>query len=301
MAYLLVAHGDYCQTDERLPCDARGKQCVPCCMMFLVFVKNVKPAGQIKADDLNHIIQDGSSLYMALNTDDTVSGFVNPQILPDKIVYRGKRVYVEHKDVMSGVIRCSSDIDIEAAGLFSLEIAFTKCFADNNDVILVFAGFAIAIHYERKTHFYYVFDSHSRDENGLCCPDGTSVLGEMHSLKDMCTFIDNLVTSCGQCPTSVQFDMHLFFLKAFFKPYFNAVHILDNQEGFKKIPKRKQANTSVGRKRPCLRDKMIGMSFTGCIDDRFVPDKFVDLPSKFDNLVSEGPDYVCSCCSQNLF
>ncbi len=95
MAYWLVAHAEYCQSAERLPCDARGKQCVPCCMISLVFVNNVKPASQINTDDLYHIIQEGSSLYMVLNTEKTVYGFVNPQILPDRIVYRGTNVYVQ--------------------------------------------------------------------------------------------------------------------------------------------------------------------------------------------------------------
>ena len=63
-------------------------------------------------------------------------------------------MYVQHKGVMSGVIRCLGDINLEEAGLFSLDVAFTKSFASCNDVILVFGGFAIAIQYERKKNVF---------------------------------------------------------------------------------------------------------------------------------------------------
>lgn len=65
-------------------------------------------------------------------------------------------------------------------------------------LLLTFHSAAIAIKFYNRTGAYYVFDSHSRGSDKLCCPDGTAVVTAFHSLENICLFLRNLCVSLNR-------------------------------------------------------------------------------------------------------
>lgn len=66
-------------------------------------------------------------------------------------------------------------------------------------------------------------------------------------------------------------------------------------------PKRKRKESHSSEKRHCIERLMKGKSFSQCVDDCNVADGVLDIVSKFHNLVTKGPDYVCSYGTQTFF
>lgn len=114
-----------------------------------------------------------------------------------------------------------------------------------------------------------MFDSHSRNQYGLCCADGTSVLGLMVALNDFCVYISQLVMSMNKNPDVVQFDLHCFVLQKNTKSLVKHIEIFDNSVGYRKVdePKRKRKESHSSEKRHCIEKLMKGKSFSQCVDD----------------------------------
>lgn len=67
MAYSLVASAQINQGDPCLPDQARGRQCVPCSSMFLIFTRYIKHGKDMQSLDLHDILFAGSQFYCAIN------------------------------------------------------------------------------------------------------------------------------------------------------------------------------------------------------------------------------------------
>lgn len=303
MVFSLVACGHFHQGDERLPCEARGRQCVPCCVMFFIVIKQGKSVRNFTSDDLDNILHCGSNIYCAMLDCKTVpqSGFVDPESLPSKILYEGKTVYIEHKGVLSGLIGINSKFQTSPA--FSLEMACLQASTEAKYSIIVFSGVPVGIYCDMGC--FYVFDSHSRSQNGTSCSDGKSVLGMLTTVTDLCAYLCTLVQSFGHDPTKEQYDIHFFALITYCKrqcPF--GIKLLKNSYRIvTSTSKRKMLNTTVTTlsKRQHINSLLQGKSVLGCLDDRSVGDIETQIVSKFHKLVSVGPDYVCSCCTQTFF
>ena len=98
--------------------------------------------------------------------------------MPERIYYSGKTVYIRHSQVFSGFIEENPLIDGQI--YHSLENAFLKATVDGKNFIIVFNGISVGLYFDGSV--FYVFDSHSRDENGMSSPDGKCVLGVVQSL-----------------------------------------------------------------------------------------------------------------------
>ena len=168
MVFTLIKSADFNQAAECLPSDARGLQCVPTCLMFLLTSRHMKPCITIQTEDLNEILFAGSHLYCALHQLVSTSDLIDPVSLPERISYNDKTVYIKHVQVLSGFMEENANID--GQNYFKLEDAFSKACACGVNLIIVFNGLSIAVLFD--SFQYYIFDSHSRDENGMPCPDG---------------------------------------------------------------------------------------------------------------------------------
>ena len=318
MVFHLVASAQFHQGDVCLPEQARGRQCVPCSLMFLVVVRYVRQGPNLQTDDLNNILLAGSQLYCAIHNSETTSGVMDPQDLPKSLIYRGHKVFIHHNGLFSGFL--GDSVQNDGSVLFTLEQALFKRVSVRRSTcfILVFSGLSVGIHCDKD--LFYVFDSHSRNHDGFSSSDGTSVLGVFHSVSGVCSYFCGLVKSLQKNPDVVQFDLHHYALSKHYNETVNVVEILDNPVGYrikKQVHKRKKTFPSSQSKRQYI-DSLVGnRSLSHCIDDRHVSSSMSgtshhkndcpvahgmsDLVSKFHDLVASGPDYVCSCCTQTFF
>ena len=197
--------------------------------MFLLTSRHMKPCTTIQTEDLNAILFAGSHLYCALHQLVSTSDLIDPVSLPERISYNDKTVYIKHVQVLSGFMEENANID--GQNYFKLEDAFSKACVPGVNLIIVFNGLSIAVHFD--SFQYYIFDSHSCDENGMPCPDGKCVLGCVDSVFDLCTYLRSLSYSFGLCLARTQFDLHLLQTDKRDRYTGIEVQIFNNRQGFK--------------------------------------------------------------------
>lgn len=94
---------------------------------------------------------------------------------------------------------------------------------------------------------FYVFDSHSRNREGLSSANGTSVLGLLASLNVFCSYICSLVRFLNRNPDVVQFDLHYFAIRKDHKKIDkidNAIEIYENLNGYRIVCVKKKEKES---------------------------------------------------------
>jgi len=155
MVFSLVSSANYSQGAECLPSEARGRQCVPSCLMFLL-TAYTKPCANIVTDDLNEILYAGSNLYCALRECGAISDLTDPQDLPERVSYKGRTIFVRHKGVLSGFMGENPLIDSEI--YYRLDDALLRVTASENNLIIVFGGISVGVH--KCDSSFYIFDSH---------------------------------------------------------------------------------------------------------------------------------------------
>ena len=329
MAFSLISRADFSQSAECLPIDARGRQCVPSCLIFLLMANGQKSCYDIDTEGLNDILFDGSHLYCAMMESNPRIGLIDPTTLPQRVSYKGKLLFVKNKELLTGFLHENPLAD--NLTYHTLENAFLKACISGKNFIIVFNGMSIAVRYD--SYHFYVFDSHSRNEQGLSCPDGKSVLGRVTSLQNLCSFLRSLSASICQHTDTVQFDLHSLNIQKKHIPTTFEIQILDHRAGFnvKTLQKRKKPQTKSSEmqmKRQKIAGLMRGRSLSQYIDDMHVNFNEIESPiteesveldamlnrefsnnspgnkdviQLFEKLVSFGPDYVCSCCTQTFF
>lgn len=188
MEFSLLSRASYHQAADCLPAEARGRQCVTCCAMFLVTVRYIKPVTEIQRDDLNDILHTGSHLYRAMRHVQLLeSDFVNPEHIPNRVHYRNHNANIVHKQVISGLVGLENTDSDE--NRHSLYFALVKsCTRRENYFVLVLADVAVGIYHDGSA--FFLFDSHSRSETGMSCADGTAILAILQSAEGLCSFLE---------------------------------------------------------------------------------------------------------------
>ena len=74
-----------------------------------------------------------------------------------------------------------------------LETALKTAFQESLRCILILHEYSIGI--IAKDHFFYVFDAHSRDSDGMVDPLGNAVLVTLLNMKHLCNFLRQSATS----------------------------------------------------------------------------------------------------------
>lgn len=227
--FFLKCCADFHQGSSGLPINARGRQCVPSCFMFLITIKYFKPGLSFITKDLNEILIAGSQLYLAICDEELTTGFIDPEKLPVHVCYKQKRIFCTHSNVITGLIEETITDDLPPI-YSSLESALSTAYRQTKTCVFIFKGISLGLY--MGIDDIYVFDSHSRNDNGLSSPDGTCVLGVVNTLPDLCCFLRALCNSVGTSEGYTQFDIHLLSLSTshVISPY--VIHILESRQGF---------------------------------------------------------------------
>ena len=176
-ADMKVILGSYSQSSERFSDISRGRQCVPCCLIFLICLSNSSRTDWDWAE-LNNIIDNGDNLYILVNSlVKRTNDFLMPIELPSTICLHDKFYCIKFLNSTFGKIGST-----ECDGIGSpLNIGLAAAFAHSDECILILNEYAIAVAKVASSKFI-LFDSHSRDKHGLPDSEGTSILIEFNSL-----------------------------------------------------------------------------------------------------------------------
>ena len=121
------------------------------------------------------ILTFGNNLYRDL-------GYVNEHLaleeIPHQLTYDGHHLDITKRHYYQGKLETLVDS------------AFLQFLQNEDGALLVTPGFSTAI-FERNS-IYYVFDSHSRNRQGMVSPFGTSVLLQFNSRDETLSYIKDL-------------------------------------------------------------------------------------------------------------
>ena len=154
-----VIYGSYHKGDQRFG-NTAGVQCA-CNSLYALCWSQIKKVNSWNTSDLDHILTKGDKFYKTLNTFDMLS----VEDLPRFVKMYDQNVQIEFLELETKLARLS-DGD-----------PFLRNIIPNSDnvlFLLFMGGNTTAI--MSLQNFFYVFDSHSRDERGLNIPNGRSVL-----------------------------------------------------------------------------------------------------------------------------
>lgn len=224
-------------------------------------------------------------------------------------------MFVRHKCLLSGLTE--EHILIDNQTYYSLHNALLLATGCELNFIIVFKGVSVGIH--RQDSSFYIFDSHSHDEYGTSSCNGRCILGVLHSIPELMAYFQLLPRSIGVSDCDTQFDLYIFKFNTTYRHNPFSVKILEYRMGFKTetIRKRKRQHDKSPELHGKLQPLLEKQPLPSCVDDRNVdsiPEKnslcSVDtlisyrlddsVISQFNKLVSSGPDYVCSCCTQTF-
>lgn len=122
MAYCFLTSTNISQGDACLPYQARGRQCVPCSLMFLIFSRYIRQ--EMQGNNLHNILLAGSQLYCAIDRSQDISGFIDPKELPDRVHIKGHKVYVQNNSITSGFV--GQNVKNDGITYYGLEIVMSK-------------------------------------------------------------------------------------------------------------------------------------------------------------------------------
>ena len=332
--------GNFHQGNDIFSLDSRGRQCLPCCVIFLIELIAIPPnINRWKSVDLDHILLQGDHLYkFAKAFIRSPRSYLEPRDLPPFIEIDGNFFKWRVEKTYSGSIQKHF---IGEYPLVKLELAMSFGLSGHECEIqfgiFVCKGNALAI--ARINDSFIVFDSHSRNANGYCCTDGTSVVILKKTETDLC---DHLRSVIGADEKAEQYDFHVIKVKKTSQYHIQQKHkasevdichvpdtsilksVNSNHPNLDPVTILTSDCTSengvqfiglpflnppekYGKKRK-RKDKEISAMPSSkkiCVKCPNNLTKSVDSPgdiiSKFHEVVLYGPEYVCISCSQVFF
>lgn len=125
--------------------------------------------------------------------------------------------------------------------LVSLEMTCLQMTVTSKYAIIVLCGVSLSIYCDGNS--FYLFDRHARNSTGACCPDGASVVGSIHLVRNWSNLLRVFVQSFGQNADEVQFDIHAISIVGYCKSQSQfGIEILDSLPGFKIIQSKRKKN-----------------------------------------------------------
>ena len=155
-----TVQGSFHQGNEKFGHTAVN-QCT-CCSLFSVVFTLIKSPGYWDRKDLDFILENGDTIYKGLNT----SEYLMFSELPREIPLFKSAVRVDFMENKFGFLNASS---VPGSSLLDKQVS-----SESNGLLLLIKGLCISVVWTKK-HFY-LFDSHSKNEKGECCPEGFSII-----------------------------------------------------------------------------------------------------------------------------
>lgn len=170
--------------------DSGGSQCVCTALSFLCTTDIPK-----YPSDVDTLLLQGTELYNVIGSDR--NGMTIHEV-PSSICIGNKSYNLTCHDPRSGLVSQISD-DAEAL-IFSVKSAMFGSVEEASTMILTIGnargaspGASIAL--KRTANGFIAFDSHSRDDNGLCSPDGKAVVLKLPTISEVSKYVDELAGS----------------------------------------------------------------------------------------------------------
>ena len=145
-----------------------GSQCT-CCALVSVSFSLVKSPGKWIFSDLDFIVDKGDEVYRNVNKE----GYLMFDELPKQITLFETNVNIDFLTNTYGVL-----YDCNLPGFL-----FKNAPSNADGLLLIIKGLCISVTWTKK--HYFLFDSHSKNEFGKSCPNGSSLLLKFSSRKSL--------------------------------------------------------------------------------------------------------------------
>ena len=179
VSILSVVQGTFNQSDARFG-ETAGVQCA-CMSLFSLCWSVVKSIFRWSPSDLDFVLINGDSIYKDLLHGPGGLSFVRHlsiDDLPHEIHFPQGLVGIEFLENKTGEISYNRSDATLVSLFYSVSII-------GNGFLIFINGFTIAVIYGRGLNSYFLFDSHSRNQQGLPVPEGKSILIKFSRVQDI--------------------------------------------------------------------------------------------------------------------
>ena len=197
----VIVQGSFHQGDYRFGWSA-GKQCVAnslCCVLY----SKVKDLKDWCWSDVDTALTTGNELYKYLFSSSTVTNeYLLINELPNELDLVNHHFSMKFHESICGTLR--KECDLAGFNVMQLKSAVEQnlqqyyanfiCFNGNTFVVIAQDG------------MYYIFDSHSRNQQGLQVSEGRSLLKGVDTWQDVHRYCTDLANSMGLCDNE-QFEV----------------------------------------------------------------------------------------------
>ncbi|KAK7095599.1 hypothetical protein V1264_004989 [Littorina saxatilis] len=165
----------------------RGRQCVGMATSAVAYAE-IKDMSTWTKEDLDLVLLFGDYMYQKMLDDeeDNVQGYLQLSDIPAQINLFNKNFHVSRSAHACGVVGLGPSFS-EA---FSLSGAIKRAFDNFPSMILVLKETSVMIH--KSTDSFWLFDSHSRNQNGMPSANGKGVLMKFQDLDDLLKFLTEM-------------------------------------------------------------------------------------------------------------
>ncbi len=187
-----TVHADFHQGNELMFGSHAGKQCVVMSLCSIVY-NEVKPVNIWDTPIMNQILYYGNNLYsvvsQSLNQD-----FLLLAEVPELVDIENDTFNLRYSESFSGALFMIVNND----PYVTLEHAFNEIFFTTNykSCLLTIGMNTIAI-FMPFPDVFKIFDSHSRDLEGMPCASGYCILTSVEGVQNLVQYFE--LTSCSQC------------------------------------------------------------------------------------------------------
>ena len=162
----------------------------------MVFVSSITP---LNTSDVDHFLELGTSLHQHRCRHD---GYMLTQVLEGEVELDNKTIITTMGNSISGTVLQRQDN--EDALTLTLESAVSKVLKETSKFFLTVGnspGSTVGVKYE--------MDSHSRDNKGMCCPDGKAVVLKKANTENFITYMYMYVRETAQSlsTSNLQFEI----------------------------------------------------------------------------------------------
>ncbi|WAR30782.1 hypothetical protein MAR_033324, partial [Mya arenaria] len=172
-----------------------GRQCVANALVSILEGYKYPPR-LWKTDDLNDILHKGDALYLSLVAENSVTYLNIDDIPPNVATVSG----CLHGTLCGGTSEPFYSLH-DAVNLLMGKHIMTGCLLTVGNTEPCYSTSIL-----KNDDSYFLFDSHSRGDNGMLCVDGSACLTQHPDTSTLCTFIQHLAGSLHLEP-SVPFEL----------------------------------------------------------------------------------------------
>lgn len=178
--HIKVVKGNFDQSSITIHTIGRGLQCVPNSVMSLIY--NIhKPCNLWKPTDLDQILKTGDILYNSIGKNTKLLITEIPRYIKlYEIIY-----FLNFENCELGYI-FKDNIIINSVKFSKLSHFVSKF----KYFVLILSDSAVSIINDNST--FWVFDPHSRNEEGFPSSSGTSILLHFPNFINLCTYIEKM-------------------------------------------------------------------------------------------------------------